>query len=144
MYKQARVWLQPGQKQKQNLNRGMTLNHQSKISNRLISRRKSSSSSIRSYIEKRMEQFNSTSQKQNWSDDRWKACLAAGGGSKRRYQCYSDNLGSIVYLLPRCRTTCGLDLYIDFSAPRLARYMRRTGQPVTQEIVGIARRTKFL
>ena len=23
---------------------------------------------------------------QNWSDDRWKACLAAGGGSKRRYQ----------------------------------------------------------
>ena len=25
------------------------------------------------------------SQIQNWSDDRWKACLAAGGGSKRRY-----------------------------------------------------------
>ena len=29
---------------------------------------------------------------QNWSDDRWKACLAAGGGSKRRYQYCSDNL----------------------------------------------------
>ena len=55
-----------------------------------------------------MEQFNSTKKKfhlrdhhsqiQNWSDDRWKACLAAGGGSKRRYQYCSDNLGSIIYL----------------------------------------------
>ena len=35
---------------------------------------------------------------QNWSDDRWLACLAAGGGSKRRYQYCSDNLGSIIYL----------------------------------------------
>ena len=35
---------------------------------------------------------------QNWSDDRWIACLAAGGGSKRRYQYCSDNLGSITYL----------------------------------------------
>ena len=35
---------------------------------------------------------------QNWSDDRWIACLAAGGGSKRRYQYCSDNLGSIIYL----------------------------------------------
>ena len=26
-------------------------------------------------------------QVQYWSDDRWKACLAAGGGAKRRYQC---------------------------------------------------------
>ena len=38
------------------------------------------------------------SQIQNWSDDRWKACLAAGGGSKRRYQYCSDNLGSNIYL----------------------------------------------
>ena len=30
---------------------------------------------------------------QNWSDDRWLACLAAGGGSKRRYQYCSDYLG---------------------------------------------------
>ena len=37
------------------------------------------------------------SQIQNWSDDR-KACLAAGGGSKRRYQYCSHNLGSIIYL----------------------------------------------
>ena len=37
-------------------------------------------------------------QMQNWSDDRWIACLAAGGGSKRRYQYCSDNLGSIIYL----------------------------------------------
>ena len=35
---------------------------------------------------------------QNWSDDRWIACLAASGGSKRRYQYCSDNLGSIIYL----------------------------------------------
>ena len=35
---------------------------------------------------------------QNWSDDRWIACLAAGGGSKRRYQCCSDYLGSIICL----------------------------------------------
>ena len=38
------------------------------------------------------------SQIQNWSDDRWIACVAAGGGSKRRYQYCSDNLGSIIYL----------------------------------------------
>ena len=29
-----------------------------------------------------------------WSDDRWKACLAAGGGAKRRY---TDMSGTIVY-----------------------------------------------
>ena len=29
---------------------------------------------------------NQFSQVQHWSDERWKACLAAGGGSKRRYQ----------------------------------------------------------
>ena len=33
-----------------------------------------------------------------WSDDRWKVCLAAGGGSKRRYQYCSDNSGTILYL----------------------------------------------
>ena len=41
---------------------------------------------------------NHHSQIQNWSDDRWKACLAAGGGSKRRYQYFSDYLGAILYL----------------------------------------------
>ena len=41
---------------------------------------------------------NHHSQIHNWSDDRWKACLAAGGGSKRRYQYCSDNSGTIVYL----------------------------------------------
>ena len=35
---------------------------------------------------------------QNWSDNRWLACLAAGGGPKRRYQYYSDSVGSIIYL----------------------------------------------
>ena len=35
---------------------------------------------------------------QNWSDGRWLACLAAGGGPKRRYQYCSDHMGSIIYL----------------------------------------------
>ena len=41
---------------------------------------------------------NHSSQVQHWSDDRWKACLAEGGGSKRRYQYCSDNSGRILYL----------------------------------------------
>ena len=75
-HKQARVWLQPGQRQKQNLNRenllgrqqpyqctkedGLTLNHQNKISIRTISRRKSSIffDTIKRYIEKVIEQLN--------------------------------------------------------------------------------------
>ena len=31
-------------------------------------------------------------------EERWKSCLAAGGGSQRRYQYCSDYLGSIIYL----------------------------------------------
>ena len=41
---------------------------------------------------------NHFSQEQHWSDDRWKSCLASGGGSKRRYQYCSDNSGTIIYL----------------------------------------------
>ena len=41
---------------------------------------------------------NHSSQVQHWSDDRWKSSLAAGGGSKRRYQYCSDNSGRILYL----------------------------------------------
>ena len=41
---------------------------------------------------------NQFSQVQDWSDERWKACLAAGGGSKRRSQYCSDNSGTILYL----------------------------------------------
>ena len=41
---------------------------------------------------------NHSSQVQHWSDDLWKACLAAGGGSKRRYQYCSDDSGRILYL----------------------------------------------
>ena len=40
---------------------------------------------------------NHSSQVQHWSD-RWKVCLAARGGSKRRYQYCSDNSGTIFYL----------------------------------------------
>ena len=35
---------------------------------------------------------------QNWSDNRWLACLAAGGAPKRRFQYCPDYLGSIIYL----------------------------------------------
>ena len=35
---------------------------------------------------------------QNWSDNRWLAFLAAGGGPKRRYQYCSDSLGSISFI----------------------------------------------
>ena len=41
---------------------------------------------------------NQFSQVQHWSDERWKSCFAAGGGSKRRYQYCSDNSGTILYL----------------------------------------------
>ena len=41
---------------------------------------------------------NHSSQVQHWSDERWKACLAAGGGSKRTYQYCSDFSGTILYL----------------------------------------------
>ena len=34
----------------------------------------------------------------HWSDNRWKACLAAGGGAQRRYQYCTDGSGIIVYL----------------------------------------------
>ena len=40
---------------------------------------------------------NHHSQIQVWSDDRWKACLATGGGSKRRYQYCSDDSGRILH-----------------------------------------------
>ena len=33
----------------------------------------------------------------HWSDGRWKACLAAGGGEKRRIQYCTDASGTIVY-----------------------------------------------
>ena len=33
----------------------------------------------------------------HWSDDQWKACLAAGGGAKRRFQYCTDDSGAIVY-----------------------------------------------
>ena len=41
---------------------------------------------------------NQFSQVQHWSDERWKVCLAAGGGSKRRYQYCSENSGTFFYL----------------------------------------------
>ena len=34
----------------------------------------------------------------HWSDDRWKACLASGGGAKRRFQYCTDISGTMIYL----------------------------------------------
>ena len=33
----------------------------------------------------------------HWSDERWKSCLAAGGGAKRRFQYCNDDSGIIIY-----------------------------------------------
>ena len=34
----------------------------------------------------------------HWSDDRWKVCLTAGGGAKRRFQYCTDDSGIIIHL----------------------------------------------
>ena len=36
-------------------------------------------------------------QSTHWSDDRWKACLAGGGGAKRIFQYCTDDSGTIIY-----------------------------------------------
>ena len=41
---------------------------------------------------------NPFSQSIHWSDDRWKVCLAAAGGAKRRFQYCTDTSGIILYL----------------------------------------------
>ena len=52
---------------------------------------------IQSYkIKSLMRDYSLTTQ--NWSDNRWLACLTAGGGIKRRFQYCPDYLGSIIYL----------------------------------------------
>ena len=54
-----------------------------------------------------MEPFNSGEVKKifrhisccpHWSDSKWKACLAGGGGNKKRIQYCTDDSGTIVYL----------------------------------------------
>ena len=60
---------------------------------------------------------NHQSQIQKWSDDRWKACWVAGGGSKRRYQYCSELFIAVLFkdileaisLILRYRTTCWLE-----------------------------------
>ena len=119
-HKQAQAWLQPGQRQKQNLNRefslvqqqpyqytkedGLTLSHQNKnlasydLSKKVINPLRHNQTLQREedgaieFCKIKFHFRNHHSQIQNWSDDRWKACLAARGGSKRRYQNCSDNL----------------------------------------------------
>ena len=41
---------------------------------------------------------NQYSQVQHWPDERCKSCVAAGGGSKRRYQYCTDISGTIIYI----------------------------------------------
>ena len=48
-----------------------------------------------SFLEEHLQ--NPLTQSIHWSDDRWKACLAAGGGAKRRFQYCTDSSGTIVY-----------------------------------------------
>ena len=124
--KQASRLLQPDQRQKQNHNRenllvqqqpyqctkedGLTLNHQNKrfaaydLSKKMISLLRHNQTvqrEIDGAIEFYKIKFHLRDHHlpiQNWSDDRWIACLAAGGGSKRRYQYCSDYLGSNIYL----------------------------------------------
>ena len=41
--------------------------------------------------------LNQFPQSSHWSDDRWKVCLAAGGGAKRRFQYCTDDSGIIIH-----------------------------------------------
>ena len=61
------------------------------------------------YLEKMMERLNSGDYQiifgtilfvhsQHWSDDRWKVCLAGGGGHKKRFQYCGDYSGTILYV----------------------------------------------
>ena len=83
---------------------GLTLNHQNKnlasydISKKVINLlrhnrtlQREEDGAIEFYLRGHHSQIH------NWSDDRWKACLAAGGGSKRRYRYCSDDSGKILY-----------------------------------------------
>ena len=47
---------------------------------------------IKNYLQNQFPQV------QHWSDDRWKVCLAAGGGAKRRHQHCNDDSGIIIYI----------------------------------------------
>ena len=45
----------------------------------------------------------------HWSDSKWKACLAGGGGNKKRFQYCTDSSGTIVYLrAPQGHSGCNL------------------------------------
>ena len=124
-HKQVSRLLQPDQRQKQNHNRenlliqqlpyrctkedGLVLSHQNKLaaydlSTKVISLLRHNQTVQREddgaiqFYRIKFHLRNHSSQVQHWSDDRWKSCLAAGGGSKRRYQYCSDNSGRILYL----------------------------------------------
>ena len=113
MYQQAQVWLQPGRRQKQKPQpRESTGATTIPLSERIWIDIEPSKQDLESYnLSKKVVNLLRHNQKlhreedgaiqfykikfhlrdyplqiQNWSDDRWIACLAAGGGPKRRYQ----------------------------------------------------------
>ena len=91
------MWLQPGQRQKQNLNREYQDLDSYDISKKVINLLRHNQTLQREedgaiqFYKIKFHLRDHHPQIQNWSDDRWKACLAAGGGS-------SDNSGTILYL----------------------------------------------
>ena len=124
-HKQASRLLQPDQRQKQNHKRGnLLIQHQPyqherrwidiepseqnlasyDLSKKVISLLRHNQTLQREddgaieFCKIKFHLRNHHSQIHNWSDDRWIACLAAGGGSKRRYQNCSDNSGTILNL----------------------------------------------
>ena len=148
MYQQAQEWLQPDRRQKQNFNRGNLLERQPSISERVWIDIEPSKQDLQSYnLSKKVINLLWHNQKlhreedgaiqfykiklpstrpsspiQNWSDDRWIASLAAGGGSNEDISIaliiwdqsfisvlFKDILGAISLIL-HYRTTCWLDL----------------------------------
>ena len=125
-HEQVSRLLQPDQKKKQNHKRGnllihqvsyrctkengLTLSHQHQnlaayeVSKKVISLLRHSQTVQREddgaihFWRIKLHLRNQFSQVQHWSDERYKSCLAAGGGSKKRYQYCSDNSGTILYL----------------------------------------------
>ena len=53
---------------------------------------------------KKVNLQNQFPQSVHWYDDRWKVCLAAGGGAKIRFQCCTDDSGIIILLPSSSRT----------------------------------------
>ena len=76
---------------------GSILNQGNMFLPNLRNRKSNVSSSSFTTNASRRERSDSFLGNPHWSDDRWKVCLAAGGGSKRRCQYCTDVSGIIIY-----------------------------------------------